>query len=158
MNARLAALLTMLVLANPLTVSAPAVARAAPAAGPAQIAARFVADFAAQRAAPIAAYTARDAAMIVLFTPSGPQTLRGRDATTAYFTALFAKYARIDLTGVTITPSADGRTVFVEALARYTDRAGASHEVGNVWVMEVRRGSIVASRSYAIPASPPPTR
>ena len=120
-------------------------------ASPAQVAARFVADFAAQRAAPMADYVAPDADMTVPFTPAGPQVLRGRGQSNAYFTEMFAKYARIELSGVTITPAADGQTVFVEALARYTTAAGASHQVGNVWAIVVKRGMITGSRSYSIP-------
>ena len=120
-------------------------------ATPVQVAARFVADFAAQRAAPMADYVAQDADMTVPFTPAGPQVLHGRAQTSGYFTQLFAKYAKIELSGVTITPAADGQTVFVEALARYTTAGGVSHRVGNVWVMRVRRGLIVGSRSYSIP-------
>ena len=120
-------------------------------ATPAQVAARFVADFAAQRAAPMADYVALQADMTVPFTPAGPQVLHGRAQSSAYFATLFAKYTRIELPGVTITPAADGQTVFVEALARYTTAAGASHQVGNVWVMVVKRGQITGSRSYAIP-------
>ena len=121
-------------------------------ATPAQVAARFVADFAAQRAAPMADYVAVDADMTVPFTPAGPQVLHGRAQTNAYFTYLFGKYASIELSGVIITPAADGQTVFVEALARYTTAAGQSHQVGNVWSIVVKRGQIVNSRSYSIPA------
>ena len=121
-------------------------------ATPAQVAARFVADFSARHAASMAAYVAEDAAMTVPFTSNGPQVLRGRAQTSAYFTDLFGNYAKIELSGVTITPAADGRTVFVEALARYTTAAGAAHQVGNVWAIVVRHGLIVSSRSYAIPA------
>ena len=127
-------------------------ATAARFASPAQIAKRFVADFAAQRAAPMAGYVADDADMTVPFTPAGPQVLHGRAQTDAYFNGLFAKYAKIELSGVTITPAADGQTVFVEALARYTAADGASHQVGNVWVIVVKRGKIVRSRTYSIPA------
>ncbi len=134
---------------------APATART-PAASPSQVAARFVADFAGQRAAAMNDYVAPDAAMTVPFTAQGPQTLRGSAQTSAYFTALFAKYARIDLSGVRITPARDGHTAFIEALARYTDRAGRWHEVGNVWVIAVTGGRITESRSYAIPVTAQP--
>ena len=145
--------LLIAVLAVPLAVPLPArpVMAKPYYATPAQVAARFVADFAAQRAAPMADYVARDANMTVPLTPAGPQVLRGRAQTSGYFSQLFAKYARIELSGVTITPAADGQTVFVEALARYTTAAGASHRVGNVWAMVVKRGQIVGSRSYSIP-------
>ena len=120
-------------------------------ATPVQVAARFVADFAAQRVAPMTDYVAKDADMTVPFSPAGPQVLRGRAQTSGYFTQLFAKYVKIELSGVTITPAADGQTVFVEALARYTTAGGVSHRVGNVWVITVQRGLIIGSRSYSIP-------
>ena len=146
-------LLAALVLAVPLASALPA--RPAPTrshfAAPAQVAARFVADFAAMRADAMGDYVAADADMAVPFTPAGPQVLHGRAQIGAYFNGLFAKYAKIELSGVTITPAADGQTVFVEGLARYTTAAGVSHQVGNVWAIVVRRGSIIRSRSYSIP-------
>ena len=150
---RYAVLLVALICASAVAAPLPArrLASRALYASPAQVAARFVADFAAQRAAPMAVYVAQDADMTVPFTPAGPQVLHGRAQTNAYFSGLFAKYARIELSGVTITPAADGQTVFVEALARYTTAAGASHQVGNVWAIVVKRGQITGSRSYSIP-------
>lgn len=136
---------------------APAAARPrAQIAAPTEVAARFVADFAGQRAAAMNEYVAADAPMTVPFSAQGPQTLRGRAQTQGYFTQLFAKYAHITLSGVRLTPAADGHTVFIEALARYTNPAGQWHEVGNVWVIAVTRGLITSSRSYAIPVTPIP--
>lgn len=133
-----------------LAFSAPAAAVSADQE-PTAVVARFLADYAAERIAPMTAYIGRDATMLVPFSPTGPMTLTAAQAT-AYLQSVFAQYASIALTDVTLTPAADGRTVFVEAKATYTTRAGAAHSVGSIWAIEVVDGKIVRSRTYTVPA------
>ena len=140
-------------LAIALVSSAPvaASARRAPEPAPRAVVERFLADYAAERLEPMQSYIAASAEMRVHFASSGPMVLDAPHAT-AYLRSVFAQYATIALSEVTLTPAADGRTVFVEAKATYTDHAGASHSVGSVWAIEVVHGKIVRSRTYTIPA------
>ncbi|MEO7937250.1 MAG: nuclear transport factor 2 family protein [Burkholderiaceae bacterium] len=131
-------------------VATPAVARPV-IAPPKVVVERFLADYAAERIAPMADYIAPDAVMRVPFSPTGPATLSAAQAT-AYLQSVFAQYQSIVLSDVAVTPAADGRTVFVEAQATYTNHAGETHRVGSIWAIEVVRGKIVRSRTYTVPA------
>jgi ketosteroid isomerase-like protein len=136
-----------LLLGSLLVANAPAVEAKAPTAAPRAVVERFLADYAAERADAMQSYIAADAQMRTPFAPTGPVVLDTAQAM-AYLRSVFARYAAITFSDVVLTPAADGRTVFFEGKATYTDRAGVSHSVGNIWAIEVVGGKIVRSRIY----------
>lgn len=78
----------------------------------------------------------------------------GRDAVlTGYVDGAFANLARIGWTEAEFTPSADGRTVFVEALGDMVLASGATYRNRYVLRFDLHRGRIRGMKEYMNPVT-----
>ena len=140
MRARLAGLAILLALGGP-----------AAARSPEATVRQFLADYQAMNLAALTAGSGDDTVMAMPFARGGAQRLTGRAAIAAYLGGVFAKYRRIALNDIVVTPAANGRDVTVEAVAAFTTTAAITHRVGYVWILTVVDDRIVASRNYLVP-------
>ena len=111
----------------------------------------FLRAFALEDLAAVQSYLTDDAVLRMQAAPEAPMILRGRAAASAYFGAVFQRYAAIEIADVVMTPGTDGETVVVEAEETYRLLNGDAHSVAYVWVVSVAHGKIAASRNYMLP-------
>ncbi|NJC04246.1 ketosteroid isomerase-like protein [Sphingomonas kaistensis] len=147
-------LLLFLLLALPL--AAPATARPDPAA-PVRA---FLAAMTAKDRSAVAALIDDAAVFQYPFDRSGKteagswRRFTGRDAVlTGYVDGAFAKIARIGWTEADFTPSADGRTVFVEARGDMLLATGAVYRNRYVLRFDLHRGRIRGMKEYMNPVT-----